>query len=271
MGARSVARGVVRTAPPAQALLECVPLYAIKDPKTGDVDFLGTGTLVRLRGLYLLVTAAHVIQNGSKYVLMVAGPETPLPINRSALVTPVQKGLTRDSDPLDFCVIRLTSEEAAVLRTRCRFVEWEYEALMDLPHFVCAHRLIGYSETDNVPNHQARTLPIIYTRVNVMEDRRAVQHAPWPSVKAHPAWHIGLRYDPRLLKRQNKRPILKSLHGYSGGAIWRIDEERVLGFAGIIIQCLSPRPRPTGERIIFGFRAKAMNDLLMHWIARGHL
>lgn len=254
-----------------QALLECVPLYAMINPKYGLVDFLGTGTLVRIQGYYLLVTAAHVIQNGAKYILMVAGPEETLLINRSALVTPIQDGLTRESDPLDFCVIRLTPKEAMVLRKRCRFVEWEDEALMDMPIVGCPHRLMGYSDTDSVPNHRMKTLPVNCMRVDVMEDRRVVQHAPWPGVKAYPAWHIGMRYDPRPLEPQHKRPKIKSFHGCSGGAIWRTDGDQIMGFAGIGVQCQSPRPRPTGERIIFGFRAKAMDDLLMYWIARGHL
>ena len=271
MGARSVARGVVRTAPPAQALLKCVPLYAIKDPKTGDVDFFGTGTLVRIRGLDLLVTAAHVIQNGSKYILMVAGPETPLLLNRSALVTPVHNGLTRESDPMDLCVIRLTSKEAAALRTRCRFIEWGNEALMDMPLFICPHRLLGYSEIDAIPNYSQKTLPIICSRIDFIEDRRVVKHAPWPEVRENPARFVGLRYDPRLLNPQEKRPKIKSLHGCSGGAIWRTDSHQVRGYAGMVVQCQSPRPRPTGERIIFGIRAKTMDGILTQWITRGFL
>ena len=271
MGARGIAKGVVLTSDSKQTRFECVPLYAMTDTESDVVEFLGTGTLIRVQGRDLLVTAAHVIQNGKKYTLMIAGPEEPLLLKRSSLVTPIQDGLTRESDPLDFCVIRLTPEETVALRTRCRFVEWENDALMDMPLGACPHRMTGYTETDAVPNYQMHTLPIIYSRIDVMEDRRVVQHAPWPGVKAHPTWHIGMRYDPRLLKPQQKRPKIKSLHGCSGGAIWRTDGDRVLGFAGIVVQCQSPRPRPTGERIIFGFRAKAMDDLLMHWIAGGHV
>ena len=256
---------------PAHIFLECVPLYAMKNPKIGDVDFLGTGTLVSVQGRDLLVTAAHVIQNENTYVLVVAGPEEPIFINGSALLTPIHEGLTRESDPLDFCAIRLTSDDAKVLRARCRFVEWDYEALLDLPIVGCPHRLMGYSDTDSVPNQRMKTLPVNCMRVDVMEDRRVVQHAPWPGMKAHPTWHIGMRYDPRPLEPQHKRPKIKSFHGCSGGAIWRTDGNQIMGFAGIVVQCQSPKPRPTGERIIFGFRAKAMNDLLMHWIARGHL
>lgn len=62
-----------------------------------------------------------------------------------------------------------------------------------------------------------------------------VRHAPWPGVKEHPSWHIGMRYDPRLFEPQHKRPKIKSLHGCSGGPIWRTNGDQIMGFAGVVI------------------------------------
>ena len=128
---------------PTSERLSSVPLYALTDPKADSVEFLGTGTLVRIQDHDILVTAAHVIENGRKFILMVAGPNVPLLLNRPVLVTPVHPGLTRDTDPLDFCVIGLSSKEADALRTRCRFVEWEQEALVDIPRIALPHKITG--------------------------------------------------------------------------------------------------------------------------------
>lgn len=253
---------------PTSERLSSVPLYALTDPKADSVEFLGTGTLVRIQNRDILVTAAHVIENGRKFILMVAGPEKPVLVNRPALVTPVQPGLSRGTDPLDFCVIRLSPKEAEALQTRCRFVEWEQEALTDVPRIAWPHKITGYPDTDNDPARDSKTLLANCLRVDAMEDRRVIRHAPWPGVKAHPSWYVGLRYDPRLLEKRRARPKVSSLHGCSGGAIWRTDGTRTLGFAGILIQCQSPKARRTGERVVYGFRAKAMDDLLKHWIEK---
>ena len=256
---------------PTSERLSSVPLYAVTDPKEDTVEFLGTGTLVRILGRELLVTAAHVIENGRKFILMVAGPKVPVILNRPALVTPVHPGLTRDTDPLDFCVIRLTPQEVDALQTRCRFVQWEQEALTDVPRIAWPHKITGYPDTDNDAKRDSKTLPAHYLRVDAMEDRRVIRHAAWPGVKAHPSRYLGLRYDPRLLEKRDSRPKVSSLHGCSGGAIWRTDGTYTLGFAGVLIQCQSPKARRTGERIVYGFRAKAMDDLLRHWIEKGLL
>ena len=254
-----------------QQRLECCPLYAATDPMTDTIEFLGTGTLVTFRGFDLLVTAAHVIENGRKFILMVAGPEEPLLLNRSALVTPLQPGQTRQTDPFDFCVISLLPDEAARLRSKCRFIEWEREALTDVPSREWPHRFMGYPDTDNRPKIDIKTLTANCLRVDAMEDRSVIQHATAPGIKRYPTWYLGLRYDPRLLEPQSTRPKVKSLHGCSGGAIWRTDGSLILGFAGIVVQCHSPKPRPTGERIVYGFRAKSLDDLLSRWIEGGHL
>ncbi len=247
---------------PVSEPLCCVPLYAMLD--TGEADFRGSGTLVRFWGNPLLVTAAHVIDNGRKFLrMMIGGPNPAVAIDRPALVTPVRAGLTRATDPLDFCVIRLTISEADRIQSLFQFVEWEREALTESP---CAngfpHRITGYPETGNMPNYDTAKLRANCLQVDVKEDRVAMRHAPWPDMKANPHEYIALRYDPRLLSKRQYQPKVPSMHGCSGGGIWRTDTIKPLGFAGILIQCQSPIPRRTGERLVYGFRAKAMDDLL---------
>lgn len=254
--------------PPGKPI-SCVPLYGMFDPNTDAVDFMGSGTLVRFRGRPLLITAAHVIENGRKFHLMIGGPNPPVRIVRPALLTPVQPGLKRDTDPMDFCVIQLSSAEADAMQTCFRFIEWEQEALLNIPEKAFPHKTTGYPETANDVNVESKTLAVNCLQVDMMEDRNTVCHAPWPDVKAHPFWYIGLRYDPRLLEKRDLHPKVSSLHGCSGGEIWRTDGTRTLEFAGILIQCLSNKPRRTGERIFYGFRANAINDILQVWLDKG--
>jgi len=128
---------------------------------------------------------------------------------------------------------------------------------------------VGYPDDANLLNADDDVLPANCLSLPVMEDWRVIQHAPDVGIKRHPASYIGLRYDPRLLEQQKARPKVKSLHGCSGGAIWRTDGKRDLGLAGMVTQCMSPTARRTGERIIYGLRSNLMNDVMHSWIRQG--
>jgi hypothetical protein len=267
----STVPGYTATNTSATEWLSSVPLYAKTDPTENTVEFLGSGTLVRFRNRDLLVSAAHVVENGRKFSLMVAGPRYPVIIDRPALLTPIAPGLTRETDPLDFCAYQLLPEETEKLTSVCRFIDWENEAITDVSEANFTHKVTGYPDTANDIKPTTKSVRVNCLRVDVTEDPNVIRHAPWPGMKAHPTWYIGLRYDPRSLERRETRPKVPSLHGCSGAAIWRTDKIRTLGFAGIVTQCLSPKPRRTGERLFYGLRAIAINDLLTAWIDGGHL
>jgi hypothetical protein len=252
---------------PTGERVPCVPLYAVTDPESDTVEFLAAGTLLRFRGTPLLATAAHVIDNGQRFILLIAGPEKPVHLNRPALATPVRDGMTRETDPLDFCVVALTEEEAESLSTRCRFVEWEQEALLDIPAVPLPHRIMGYPDVDNDANDDAQTLAANAQRIDVVEDRDLIVHSHSQDYSKHPRWYIALRYDPRQLEKQPTKPKVPTLHGFSGGSIWRTDGSDTQGFAGIVTE--SNPPRRTGERLVYGFRSTAMNDLLYKWTEDG--
>ena len=256
---------------PTSSKLSCVPLYAAMDLNYETVSFLGTGTLITFNKLDLIVTAAHVLDNENRFELIVAGPQKPILFNRRVLMTSVRPGLTRQTDPMDFCCMSLSPDEAAQIRVRFRFIDWHREALIDVPPIEWPHKIMGYPDTENILQEETIRLSANCLSIEAMEDRSVIQHAPWDGIKAHPTWYLGLRYDPRPLEKRAVQPKVKSLHGCSGGAMWRTTGPRVVGYAGMVLQCHSPKPRRTGERIVYGFRSQAMNDILSCWFRRGQL
>ncbi len=250
---------------PTSERVQCVPLYGVIDPKTDEVEFFGTGTLLRYRDRHIIGTAAHVIERDRKFLLLIAGPETPLCLNGSAQVTPLRSGRTRQTDPLDFCAIDLDDEHVEALLTRCDFIDVETDAVRDIPPVPFPHKIMGYPEDGNDPKRDRKLLPANGLRLDVMEDRDIIQHGPDDDYREHPSWYLGLRYDPRNLEPQDQQPKVKTVHGFSGGPAWRTDGSNLIGFAGIITE--GPEPLKSGERLLYAVRARAICDLLERWSA----
>jgi hypothetical protein len=248
---------------PTTETVPCVPLYGVTDPARDIVEFFGTGTLLHYRGRYIIATAAHVIERDQKFILLVAGPESPLVLNGAAQVTPVRSGKTRNTDPLDFCAIDLSPENVAALSSRCHFIDLEADGVWDIPTIPFPHKIMGYPEDGNLPPPDKKTLPANGLRIDLMEDREIIQHGPDSDYREHPTWYIGLRYDPRNVEPQGRQPKVTTLHCFSGGAIWRTTGSHLIGFAGIVTESLEPRR--TGERLVYGVRSRAIRDLLTTW------
>ena len=243
--------------------MPCVPIYGAIDPAHEVVEFYGTGTLLKFKGRHIIATAAHVIQRDTKFTLLLPGPEIPLVLKGPAQVTPLRSGRTRLTDPLDFCAIDLTPENVQALTVRCKFIDLVEDGVWDIPPLPCPHKIMGYPEDANIPDTSMHHLPINALRLDVMEDRNIIQHGPDDDYREHYAWYLGLRYDPRELEPQGIQPKVSTLHGFSGGAIWRTNGEQLVGFAGILTE--SPEPRRTGERLIYAIRARTICDLLEKW------
>lgn len=252
---------------PISTRVSCVPLYAITESNT--VEFLGSGTLVLFQGRPILATAAHVVDNGKKFILLLCGAETPVRLTRPCLCTPVRNGMTRQTDPLDLCVIPLTQEEAVAIYERCQFIDWKKDAVLDVPPNCYPHKIMGYPEINNIPTEHQNTLPANILRIDVFEDHKLIRHAGMLEYKKHPRWYIGLKYDPSIIEKQAAKPKVDTIHGFSGGSIWRTDGTRMIGFAGIVTESLPPSRN--GQRIIYGLRAPLMNDILVKLQADGNL
>lgn len=238
--------------------ITCLPMYELQNPAEDTVVFLGTATLGRFGTKHFILTAAHVIDE--RRVLLLRGPDDVIYINRPRIVSRLRPKLTRFTDPIDLGVVHLQPDEIKKLSASCRFVDFETEAVCDIPAEPCSHRIEGYSESNNIPDVHSRSLPAFRQRVDMKEDPNILIHAHEQDYKDHPHFFLGLRYDPRDLEGSSSQPKVDTFHGFSGGAIWRTEGKVVIGFAGMVTE--GAPPRRTGECLLFGIRAGFIRERL---------
>ncbi len=224
-----------------------------------QVVALEAGRVVEaIRNAGIVLTAAHVIEK--RRDLFLRGPLEVIPINGLRKVSRVRPGQMRNTDPMDLGVVHLDPPESKMLSLGCSFVEFERDALVDVPDEPSFHRIEGYAASNNIPNVHERSLPALLDGIDVKEDRSILAHAHAQDYRDYPERFLGLRYDPRHLEGGPSRPRVDTLHGFSGGAVWRTDGKTIIGLAGIVTE--SDPPRRTGERLIFGIRSGQIREML---------
>ena len=225
----------------AFSALMCIPVYGVKDWHVcNDFDFLGTGTLIRFGARFIMLTAAHVIDKVD--AIAIAGFSPPLVLKRPAGITANRVG------QLDVDAIDLANVDAHFRGSRFSFVEWsKIDVNWDREIRSPFCRIIGYPSFKNAARQDAQMLTACFIDVSVLEDEKVVIHSPKREIATHRDWYIGLRYDPRMLKKKFiKRPKIKAFNGFSGGSVWQYGMNGVWNLAGVVIECHSPNPTKTG-------------------------
>lgn len=255
---------------------ELVPIYRIPPSGITALDSHATGTLMKYDGCCFLATASHVfISDDSRQpiaALMIAGPSGQLIINRPKTVTD-PTGYTKETDPIDFGIVFLTSAEVTQLSKDFVFLNVEKLSALDHSGLQAKCHIAGYPSFENEPQQAKRQLMAELYRLDVKSDKRVLRHSIVPRHKRVPEDYIALRYDPREVSpRPNtafKRP--KSFKGMSGGAIFAGYMPRgILGrpipsrhYIGMFIQA-DPKQR-AGVICAYGLSLVAIHKILYRW------
>ncbi len=237
--------------------LMILPVYAVHDwPEYNDLDFVGSGTLIRFHGRNLLLTAAHVLRG--RDVILLGGLNPPVPLRRP-------QSMQYDShNNLDVDLIDLSELTSQFVETPFKVIDWdlmmkarECEVLTSL----C--KITGFPAHSNMARQDTHMLTGNVVDVEVKEDVAIIRHTHFKEVAANRDLYIGLRYEPfRLVKSETKRPKVKAFNGLSGGSIWQMGMSGIWQFGGIVTDCQSSRPTRRGERLIIGIRTEAIDSFL---------
>jgi hypothetical protein len=252
---------------------ELVPLFRIPRRNPAGVDAHATGTLMRVGGVYLMATAAHVFRHDDLGALLLGAASGDIVLAGKAItVDPTVHD--RESDPIDFGVVLLTDEEVSSLSRDYRFLD--VMALDPLDHDDgSAHcHIAGYPWTRNLPDPTtARLIPHLY-RIDCETDKRLISHSRMRRHKTVPEDYIALRYDPRKtgVDPDLNFSKLKSVDGMSGGAIYAGHSPLDVPVSGAkfasrayVGLLLERQKKRTGEIMVFALSLVAIHKILNHW------
>jgi hypothetical protein len=197
----------------------------------GRPEQIGSGTLVSIRGVRFVFTAAHVLDWFDGKEIYVAGDGVLVPLAVTSERTNPPTGASREQDRIDAAVLRITNEigdppgiqflDGSQLDVR----EWMNPA----PHYL----LYGYPLKKTVVD--PTTKRIAGDRIQILVPTGTDEDAA--RVGVHRDLHVVFGIDPKRMVSETGVRAMPSPRGISGGGVWSIrglDHPRTVVSASLV-------------------------------------
>jgi hypothetical protein len=234
LAARSRARDLLRRASDEAPLLVdfVCPLYA--PDATDRPAGVGSAVLLTVDGERLLLTAAHVVERYEE--VFFPGDGVLERLSGDTLTTALPPSGRREDDRFDFAAVVL-SESAVSRMTTLRFLEPQQLGTHHKASRDKAYTIMGFPSTRNKPRsaRAARRNPYSYTTVSA--DPKI-----YADMCRAPAHHLVLSFNREWTRNPDGSPrgSAPDPHGFSGGAVWLLDQPGNPQLVGIPIEWDAP-------------------------------
>ena len=194
------------------------PVYR-QSPKRADlVEAVGTCTLVRIRDVHLLLTAAHVPEHHKVTSLHVGGSDSLMPVTARFEVT--APASPQGDDPYDFAACRLSAEQLAALGD-VTFIE--DSALPKGTHFSrgSVFGCLGYPISKN--KNVDATAQTVSTKLWQYTSYEKAEGISASRQDADPDSHLFIQFDEKKSRDQGGNTVNSiKPQGASGGPVFHL-------------------------------------------------
>lgn len=221
--------------------------------------FEGSGVLVRIYGLELIASAAHVfdeMRDGGVHLLL-EGRETQA-LSDPMRVTVGARPEQRLSDTLDVGFVRLSSAEAEAAG-RSNFIEVRPRILHSEVRWHLRYIVLGFSAKDQLRLEDEslyRTTQTYYTTSELRRNKYRISGVDENT-------NIALDFNHRTIAGEGGRGGRPNFAGMSGGGIWEIDPYDNYSTSNLpaLVGFLAG-PAPNNKKALFGASTTAFLELV---------
>ena len=190
-----------------------VPIY--RQPPKGRLDHEGTGVLIRWRGCFYVVTAAHVVDALDDAIPVVGIADRLFPMSGRVVRSRLPSSGDRESDTLDFAAFPVPPE-ALKLALPAYVPEASLDLVWDIEPDRDYFFVLGFPNTKQDLRVQDETLePYVY---------RLLATADQPSIDPRfgTPTQLALTFKRKDIFVDGQQRVAPKLRGVSGGAVWRL-------------------------------------------------
>jgi len=199
-----------------------IPIYC--ECNKDFLTLLGSGILLKIQTDYILITAAHVIDDSEKGNLAIPFENTLNGLD-GFYCSPIPVGKTRDDDMYDFAFAFLNSRTVDGLLRNYKFLDYSNLLLDDIDTGVKIYSFIGFPGSKNKTFFRIKPSPYSYFN-SALNESNMIKYNINSNINIAVSYNSKSTYSSNNQKQQAPKP-----KGFSGGGIftWEIKDKYRIG------------------------------------------